>query len=151
VTDTCECGADSDCFSTWHEALAEERLDPAMAVWHNALVCAFVLQHRSQIRPRFADGQYRFLQLFVDRGIDTVNAVARSRTAHNRGSAPTFDPAALEGYESIPMTGYPEAFAVSIHHLLVPGGGFVARGYAAYGERMHDFAVATIDAWRSVA
>ena len=150
MTSCCDCGADSDCFPIWHEALAEEQLDPAMMVWHNPLVCAFILQHRSQIHPRFADGQYRFLQLFVDRGIGAVNAVVRKQTARNRGSAPALDPAELERYESIPRTGFPASFAVSMHHLREPSGGFVTQGYVAYGERMRDLAVATIEAWQGL-
>jgi hypothetical protein len=118
-----------------------------MAAWHNPLVCGFILQHLSLFQRRFADGQYRFLQLFVDRGIDAGNAVARARTARNRGSAPTFHPAELERYESIPTTGFPAAFAVSMHHVRERGGGFVGQGYAAYDERMRDFVGATIDAW----
>lgn len=150
MTSRCECGADRDCFPVWHEALAEEQVDPAMAVWHSPLVCAFVLQHRSQIRPGFADGQYRFLQLFVDRGIDAVNAVARRRRARNRGSAPAFAAAEFERYEPIPTTGSPAGFAVTMHHVREPGGGFTARGYAAYGGRVRDLAQATIQGWRLV-
>ena len=119
-----------------------------MAAWHNPLVCGFVLQHPPLLQPRFADGQFRFLQLFVDRGIDAVNAVARTRTARNRGSASTFDPVELESYEPIPTTGFPAAFAVSLRHVREPGGGFVGDGYAAYDERMRDFVRATVDAWQ---
>jgi hypothetical protein len=148
MTACCECGSDSDCFPVWHEALAEEQRDPTMAAWHNPLVCGFILQHPSLFQSRFADGQYRFLQLFVDRGIDAVNAVARDRTARNRGSAPAFDSPELESYESIPTTGFPATFAVSVHHMREPGGGFVGQGYAAYDARMRDFVRATIDGWR---
>jgi hypothetical protein len=144
----CECGSGIDCFPVWHEALADEQSDPMMAAWHNPLVCGFILQHRSLFRPRFADGQFRFLQLFVDRGIDAVNAVARASTAHNRGSAPAFVPVELESYESIPTTGFPAAFAVSVHHLREPGDGFVGQGYATYDERMRNLVRATIDAWQ---
>lgn len=119
-----------------------------MAAWHNPLVCGFILQHRSLFQPQFADGRFRFLQLFVDRGLDAVNAVARARTARNRGSALTFDPVELESYEPIPTAGFPAAFAVSMHHVREPGGGFVGQGYAAYGGRMRDFVRATIDAWQ---
>jgi hypothetical protein len=49
----------------WH-ALAADQAGPQMAVWHNPLVCAFILQHPSQFRRRSADGQFRFLQLVVD-------------------------------------------------------------------------------------
>ena len=143
----CECGSGSDCFPVWHEALAEEQSDPTTAAWHNPLVCGCVLQRPSLFRSRFADGQFRFLQLFVDRGIDAVNAQARARTARNRGSAPTFDPVELESYEPIPTTGFPAAFAVTMHDVREPGGGFVGDGYAAYDERMRDFVRATIDAW----
>lgn len=143
----CECGANWACAPVWHEALAAEQADPAMAIWHNPLVCAFLLQHRSQFRPRFADGQYRFLQLFVDRGIDAVNAMAKNRRARNRGSRPDFDDSELNRYEAIPLPGFPTAFAVSIHHLREPTGGFVAQGYAPYGERLRDFAHATIEGW----
>jgi hypothetical protein len=131
-----------------HEALAAEQVDPAMAVWHTPLVCAFILQHRSHFQPRLADGQYRFLQFFVDRGIDAVNALARRRTARNRGSARAMGLGELHAYEPIAVNGFPEAFTVGTHHLREPGGGFVAHGHAAYGQRLRRVAVATIEGWQ---
>ncbi len=147
MTARCECGAAAECLPVWHEALAAEQADPQMAVWHNPLVCAFVLQHPSQFRPRFADGQLRFLQLFIDRGILAVNAVARRVTARNRGSRPNLAPLELEAYASLTLTGFPSRFGLAIHHLREPDGRFVTSGYAAYGDRMRQFAQATVDAW----
>jgi hypothetical protein len=144
----CECGAAAACVDTWHEALAAEQADPGMGRWHTPLVCCFVLQHGSWLRPRFADGQYRFLQLFLDQGVDAVNAVARRRTARNRGSRPTFDPRPLAPYAALPPVDVPAAFARSVHDLRDPDGGFVGDGHEAYGERMRRLADATLDAWR---
>jgi len=144
----CECGAVSECFPIWHEALAAEQVDPTMAAWHTPLVCAFILQHRSCFQPRFADGQYRFLQLFVDRGIDAVNASARRRTARNRGSARAVDLGELQRYEPIAVDIFPEAFTVGMHHVRDPGGGFLEHGHGAYGRRLRDVAVATIEGWQ---
>jgi hypothetical protein len=106
----CECGAPSECSTVWYEALAAEQLDPAMGVWHTPLVCAFYLQHHSVYRPRVADGQYRFLRLFVDRGIEAVHVAARKSVARNRGSAPRVLPEELARYEGFPGRGFPAAF-----------------------------------------
>jgi hypothetical protein len=144
----CECGAATACAGTWHEALAAEQADPAMGRWHTPLVCCFVLQHRSRLRARFADGQYRFLQLFLDRGVDAVNAVARERTARNRGPRPAFDSRPFAHYAALPPVEVPRGFARSVHDLRDPDGGFVGDGHDAYGERMRRLAVATVEAWR---
>jgi Family of unknown function (DUF5946) len=143
----CECGARVRCLDTWHEALAAEQGDPAMARWHNPLVCCFVLQHRSHFQPRFADGQYRFLQLLLDRGVDAVNAEARRRTARNRGSHPRFDARSMAGYEALPTEWFPPSFSASVNDLRDAQGGFVGDGHAAYGERIRNLTRATVDAW----
>jgi hypothetical protein len=143
----CECGAAAACLPVWHEALAAEQADPQMAIWHNPLVCAFTLQHASQFRPRSADGQFRFLQLFVDQGIQAVNAVARRTVSRNRGSMPNLAPPEFEAYAALPVTGFPALFAIAVHHLREADGHFVTSGYAAYGDRMGQFAQATVDAW----
>lgn len=144
---SCECGAAVVCRDTWHEALAAEQGDPAMAAWHNPLVCCYLLQHRQELHPRFANGQYRFLQLFLDRGVDAVNAEARHRTARNRGAHPTFDSRTLDGYEALPTGWFPPSFSASVNDLRDAPGGFVGDGHAAYGERMRILARATVDAW----
>ena len=147
MTSRCECGAAAECLPVWHEALAAEQADPQMALWHNPLVCAFVLQHRSQLRPRFADGQFRFLQLFIDQGIQAVNAVARRTTARNRGGRPNVTPPEFEAYAPLPITGFPSLFDLAVHHLREADGHFVTSGHQAYGDRMRQFAQATVDAW----
>jgi Family of unknown function (DUF5946) len=143
----CECGAAAECVSVWHEALAAERGDPRMAVWHNPLVCAFTLQHSSHFRRRFADGQFRFLELFTDQGIQAVNAVARRTAARNRGPNPDLAQPVLDAYPPLPVTGFPSLFGLAVHHLQEPDGRFVASGYEAYGDRMRQLARATVDAW----
>lgn len=95
-----------------------------MAIWHNPLVCAFVLQHASQLRPRFADGQFRFLQLFIGQGIQAVNAVARRTTARNRGRRPNLAPAELAAYAPLLITGFPAGFDLGVHHLREADGEF---------------------------
>ncbi len=118
-----------------------------MARWHNPLVCAFILQHPSQFRPRFADGQFRFLPLFIDQGIQAVNAVARRSTVRNRGSRPVVLPGWFGAYAPLPGTGFPSSFDRAVHHLQEADGRFVTSGYEAYGNRMRQFAQATVDAW----
>jgi hypothetical protein len=145
----CECGASSECVGVWYEALAAEQADPMMYAWHAPLVCAFHLQHRSRYQVRFAEGQYRFLQLFVDRGVEAVHEVARASIARNRGSTPDFPSAELARYEGLPPRGFPQAFEVSVHVLRQDSGGFVAQGHKAYGDRMRSWSQATIDSWKS--
>lgn len=144
----CECGAPLDCLTVWHEALAAEQRDQAMYSWHTPLVCAFYLQHRSMYQPHFADGQYRLLQLFVDRGIEAVHAVARQHVDRNRGSTPAISAPELARYEGLPARSFPAAFDVSVHVLRERGGDFVSRGHMAYGERMRSWAQATLDGWQ---
>jgi hypothetical protein len=146
----CECGATSGCLGVWYEALAAEQADQAMYAWHAPLVCAFYLQHRSKFHPRFAEGQYRLLQLFVDRGIEAVHAVARAGIARNRGKTPEFPSAELAQYEGLPPRQFPLAFDVSVHVLREERGGFVEQGYEAYGDRMRSWSVATIHGWKNV-
>lgn len=143
----CECGAVEKCLPVWHEALAAEQADPDMAVWHTPLVCAFTLQHSSQFRPRLGDGQFRFLQLFIEQGIHASNAVARRHTARNRGSRPALAPPELEAYLPLSVAGFPSSFALGVHTLREPDGRFVTSGYEAYGDRMRQLAQATVRAW----
>jgi hypothetical protein len=107
MTSGCECGAAAECALVWHAALAAEQGDPGMAVWHNPLVCAFTLQHPSHFRRRFADGQFRFLELFIDQGVHAVNAMARRTAARNRGRNPDLTQSALDAYPPLPFTGFP--------------------------------------------
>jgi ribosomal protein L35AE/L33A len=119
-----------------------------MYAWHTPLVCAFYLQHRSMYQPRSADGQYRLLQLFVDRGIGAVHAVARGRVARNHGSKPALSTAELARYEGLPARSFPAVFGASVHVLREKGGGFVSQGHTAYEDRMRSWAQATIDGWK---
>lgn len=120
-----------------------------MYAWHTPLVCAFYLQHRSVHRERFADGQYRLLQLFVDRGIEAVQAVAREHVARNRGSRPEIAAPELARYDGLPVRAFPTTFDVSVHVLRDADGGFVSQGHTAYGGRMRSWAQATIDGWKA--
>lgn len=149
MAEACECGAPSDCLPVWHAALAAEQADRVMYAWHNPLVCAFLLQHRSHRRDRYADGQFRWLQHYVHEGIDAVNALARRTAARNRRPRPSA-PAELERYHPLPESPQPARFEVSVHHLERPGG-CMAQGAAAYGRRMTELARATVDAWLRVA
>lgn len=146
MTGRCECGAASPCVDVWHAALAAEQADPEMYAWHNPLVCAFLLQHPSHSRERFLDVQFRWLQLFVDEGIDAVNALARRTVARNRGSDPDVVPPELGRFHPLPDVPPPTRFELSVHHLDQPGG-FMAGGATAYGRRMRQLARATVDAW----
>lgn len=147
MTSRCECGAAAECLPVWHEALAAERADAQLAPWHNPLVCAFVLQHSSRLRRRFADGQFRFLGLFLDQGIGAVNAVARRSAGRNRGSRQAVLPPELAGYPPLPGSAIPSSFALAVHHLREPDGRFATSGYQTYGERMRQFAAATVTGW----
>lgn len=145
---SCECGAPADCFPVWYEILAEEQLDPELARWHNPMICVFLLQHRSIFRPRYADGQFRFLQLFVQEGIDVVNAVARSLRARNRGPARELSHPELDRYAGLGQAQFPTRFALSLHDLPPTDGGFTEGLHHAYGHRLIELAQATISAWR---
>lgn len=144
----CECGAEEACRPLWYEALAEEQIDAVLGQWHNPLVCIFALQHRSMFREKFADGQFRFLQLFVERGPGAVNAVARSLRKKNKGAGVDLEAPELLAYEGIGAADFPAGFALSMRHLRTAEGDFLADGYDAYGERMVELAVATLQAWR---
>ena len=149
ATSACECGAERECRPLWYAALAEEQLDPIMGQWHNPLVCVFALQHASMFNPKFADGQFRFLQLFAEQGPGAVNAVARSLRAKNKGAGADLEAPELMAYPPLPDRDLPTSFSRSIHDLTAADGEFVSDSHDAYGTRMRELAYATIDAWRS--
>lgn len=143
----CECGAPSECLPIWHAALAEEQADPQMYRWHSPLVCIFLLQHRSLINWEFVDTQFRYVQLFVNQGIDAVNHVASQVTASNHGPNPRFISPELAQFGPLLPAEFPHAFDLSLHDVQEPGGGFVTRGHDQYGDRLCDLGKTTISAW----
>ncbi|WP_405178681.1 DUF5946 family protein [Nocardia sp. NBC_01377] len=143
----CECGAAMPCIDSWHAALAVEQSDPMMYAWHAPLVCAFVLQHRSRLLPRHADGQFRILQFYVDQGIEATNRLAQHQISRNRRSASGYDMEPLAPYTALPKSVPPADFPLGVNDLRDSAGGFVSDGHRAYGDRMYRLAQTTIRAW----
>lgn len=135
------------CLEAWHAVLGAEREDPAMYPWHLPLVCTFVLQHRSHFLAQHADGQFRTLQFYIDKGVDATVWFARHQVARNGKVKSGFDTAPLEPYAALPRSDFPSGFALSVHDLADGAGGYVGDGYSAYGERMRRLAQATIEGW----
>ncbi|WP_324188674.1 DUF5946 family protein [Nocardia flavorosea] len=109
-------------------------------------MCTFVLQHRPHMVPRYADGQFRMLQFYADRGIAATNRLARHQIARNKDGS-GYDLGPLNSYAALPESGFPAGFPLSVHDLRDADGGFTGDGCRAYGDRMHHLAEATVRAW----
>ncbi|NUW38252.1 hypothetical protein HTZ77_43665 [Nonomuraea sp. SMC257] len=155
ITARCECGATAGplgvCADYYHQILSDEQADPQMYSWHTPVVLAYLLQHPSRAREKYLDGQFRQLQLYVDKGLDALLRVAAHQVARNRhGSQSGYDMAPLEPYEPLPAGGPPARFRTGFSALPVREGSFVADGHAAYGRHIELIAEATVEAWRSL-
>ncbi|MEV0201751.1 DUF5946 family protein [Nonomuraea sp. NPDC050691] len=151
----CDCGAAAGplgvCVDYYHGILAEEQADPLMYRWHGVVVCAYLLQHPSRAHEKYLDGQFRQLQLYVDKGLDALLRVAAHQVARNRHTARSgYDMAPLEPYEPLPPGGPPGHFRATFCGLPFSDGSFVADGHAAYGRRITLIAEATVESWRSL-
>ncbi|GAA2892825.1 DUF5946 family protein [Nonomuraea rubra] len=151
----CDCGATAGplgvCADYYNTILAEEQLDPEMYKWHAVVVCAYLLQHPSRGHEKYLDSQFRWLQFYLDQGIDAVLRLRAHQVArNNHRSRASYDMAPLEPYPPLPAGGPPARFRTSFSDLPYGDGGFILDGHAAYGERMRTLASATAEAWKSL-
>ncbi len=151
----CDCGAISGpmgvCADYYHAILAEEQADPQMCRWHGPVVCAYLLQYPSRGHEKYLDGQFRLMQLYVDKGLDALLSVAAHQVARNKhGARSSYDMAPLAAYAPLPPGGAPEPFRAAFCGLPFRDGSFVADGHPAYGRRIKIIAEATVESWRSV-
>ncbi|MEV4321909.1 DUF5946 family protein [Microbispora rosea] len=154
-TGECECGATpgplGECVDYYHAILAEEQADPEMYRWHTVVVCAYLLQHPARAYDKYLDGQFRLLQLYLDKGLDALLRVAAHQVARNRhGSWPGYDMAPLAEYAPLPRGGSPGPFRAGFCGLPFRDGSIVPDGYPAYGRRMESIAEATVESWRTL-
>jgi hypothetical protein len=151
----CDCGAPSGrlgaCVDYYHGILAEEQADPRMYRWHAPVVCAYLLQHPSRAHEKYLDGQFRQLQLYLDKGLDALLRVAAHQVARNKhGARSSYDMAPLVAYAPLPPGGSPGHFRATFCGLPFRDGSFVFDGHPAYGHRIEAIAAATVESWRSV-
>ncbi|MEU7901088.1 DUF5946 family protein [Nonomuraea sp. NPDC049152] len=154
-TGQCDCGAMAGplgvCVDYYHAILAEEQADPQMYRWHAPVVCAYLLQHPSNGHEKYLDGQFRQLQLYVDKGLDALLRVAAHQVARNNHKArSSYDTAPLAAYAPLPTGGSPRRFRATFCGLPFMNGSFVSDGHQAYGRRIEIIAEATVESWRSV-
>ncbi|MEV4249834.1 DUF5946 family protein [Streptosporangium canum] len=151
----CDCGAPAGplggCVDYYHAILAEEQTDPQMYRWHTPVVCAYLLQHPSRAHDRYLDGQFRLLQLYVDKGIDALLRVAAHQVARNKHRAgSSYDMAPLAEYAPLPQSGSPGPFRATFCRLPFKDGSFVPDGHLAYGRRIEIIAEATVESWTTL-
>ncbi|MEU4545818.1 DUF5946 family protein [Nonomuraea dietziae] len=151
----CDCGATAGplgvCADYYHGILAEEQADPEMYRWHAPVVCAYLLQHPSKGDEKYLDGQFRQLQLYVDKGLDALLRLAAHQVARNNHRAQSgYDMTPLATYAPLPLGGSPRHFRTTFCDLPFRDGSFVSDGHPAYGRRIEAIAEATLEAWRSV-
>ncbi|NUS03545.1 MAG: hypothetical protein HOV97_13380 [Nonomuraea sp.] len=151
----CECGAAAGslgpCVDYYHAILAEEQADPQMYRWHAPVVCAYLLQHPSRAHTKYLDGQFRQLQLYLDKGLDALLRVAAHQVARNRhGARAGYDMEPLAPYAPLPPGPAPERFDAAFSGLPFRDGSFVAGGHPAYGRHIQLIAEATMESWNSV-
>ncbi|TQS24153.1 DUF5946 family protein [Microbispora hainanensis] len=148
----CDCGATpgplGECADYYHAILAEEQADPEMFRWHTVVVCAYLLQHPARGHEKHLDGQFRLLQLCLDKGLEALLRVAANQVARNRrGSRSGYDMAPLEAYAPLPRGVSPGPFRASFCRLPFRDGSLVFDGYPAYGSRIVGIAAATVESW----
>ncbi|GGS82975.1 DUF5946 family protein [Nonomuraea spiralis] len=151
----CECGAAAGplgvCVDYYHAILSEEQADPVMYRWHAPVVCAYLLQHPYRGHEKYLDGQFRQLQLLLDKGLDALLRAAAHQIARNRhGSRAGYDMEPLAAYEPLPPGGPPRDFRATFSGLPVRDGSFVADGHAAYGQHIEAVVRATVESWLSM-
>lgn len=151
----CDCGAVAGplgtCVDYYHAILSEEQADPHMYMWHAPVVCAYLLQHPSRAHGQYLDGQFRQLQLYLDKGLDALLRVAAHQVARNKhGVRSSYDMAPLAAYEPLPPGGPPPHFRATFCGLPSGDGGFVSDGHLTYGHRIEAIAEATVESWRSI-
>jgi hypothetical protein len=150
----CDCGAAAGslgrCVDYYHAILAEEQGDPEMYRQHAPIVCTYLLQHPDRAAAKYLDGQFRQLQLLVDRGLDALLKVSAHQVARNRAGS-GYDLAPLAPYRPLPLDARPTGFRTGFTDLPCPGGSFVSDGHAAYAERVLALAADTVTGWSDLA
>jgi hypothetical protein len=154
-TGQCDCGAIAGplgvCVDYYHGILAEEQADPQMYRWHTPVVCAYLLQHPSRAHEKYLDGQFRLLQLYVDKGLDALLRVAAHQVARNKhGARSSYGMGPSAAYAPLPQGGSPGHFRATFCGVPFSDGSFVSDGHLAYGHRIETIAEATVESWRSV-
>ncbi|MET9239917.1 DUF5946 family protein [Nonomuraea sp. NPDC003709] len=155
VTRRCDCGAPAGplgvCADYYYRILAEEQADPQMYRWHAPVVCVYLLQHPAGAHQKSLDGQFRLLQLYLDKGLDALLRVAAHQVARNNHRARSgYDMRPLAPYAPLPLGGPPQRFRATFCGLPFESDSFVSDGHAAYGNRIETIAEATAEAWRTV-
>ncbi|MGW5262228.1 DUF5946 family protein [Microbispora sp. NPDC004025] len=153
-TGRCDCGAAAgplgECVDYYYAILAEEQADPRMYQWHTVVVCAYLLQHPSRGHEKHLDVQFRMLQLYLDKGLDALLRVAAHQVARNKhGVRSGYDMAPFAAYAPLPQGVSPGPFRAGFSGMSCGDGSFVSDGHAAYGERIHAVAEATVESWTS--
>ncbi|MBB3732541.1 DUF5946 family protein [Nonomuraea dietziae] len=151
----CDCGATAGplgvCADYYHAILAEEQADPEMYRWHAPVVCAYLLQHPSRGHEKYLDSQFRYLQFYVDKGLDALLRVAAHQVARNNHRARSgYDMTPVATYAPLPLGRTPRYFRATFCELPCSDGSFVSDGHLAYGRRIETIAEATLEAWRSL-
>ncbi|AQZ69744.1 unnamed protein product [[Actinomadura] parvosata subsp. kistnae] len=151
----CDCGAPAgplgECADYYNTILAEEQLDPDMYKWHAVVVCVYLLQHPSRGHEKYLDSQYRWLQFYLDQGIDAVQRLRDHQVArNNHRSRAAYDMSPLDPYLPLPAGGPPARFRTGFCDLPYGEGGFILDGHETYGHRMKALAEATLDAWKNL-
>ncbi|WP_285780421.1 DUF5946 family protein [Microtetraspora sp. NBRC 13810] len=155
ATGRCECGAVAGplgvCVDYYYGILAEEQADPQMYRWHAPVVCAYLLQHPSRGHEKYLDVQFRWLQLYMDKGLDGLLRVQAHQVARNRhGARSGYDMAPFAAYAPLPPGKTPGPFRAAFSGLPFSDGSFVSDGHVAYGCRIEAIVEATVESWLSV-
>ncbi len=115
------------------------------------MVCAYLLQHPSRAHEKYLDGQFRHLQLYVDKGLDALLRVAAHQVARNKhGARSSYDTEPLATYTPLPPGGAPRNFRATFCGLPFRNSSFVSDGHLANGHRIETIAEATVESWKSV-
>ncbi|WP_157549906.1 DUF5946 family protein [Nonomuraea candida] len=149
----CDCGAPAGplgvCADYYNAVLAEEQLDPEMYRWHAIVVCVYLLQHPSRGHEKYLDGQFRYLQFYVDKGLDALQRLRNHQVArNNHRSRAGYDLTPLAAYEPLPPAAPAGPFRAAFAGLPHENDSFVFDGHEAYGQRMHTLAEATLESWK---
>jgi hypothetical protein len=150
----CDCGATAGplglCVDYYHRILIEEQGDPQMFRWHAPVVCVYLLQHPPSAHAKYLDVQFRWLQFYLDKGLDAVIRMARHQVARNNHRARSdYDMAPLAPYAPLPAGRHPEHFGATLCALPFDDDSFVFDGHAAYGRRVDALVEATVESWKT--
>jgi hypothetical protein len=109
------------------------------------------LQHPARAHEKYLDGQYRWLQFYLDQGLDALIRMGRHQVARNNHKAQSgYDMRPLAPYAPLPAGGSPGRFGATFCELPYVDDSFVSDGHAAYGRRIHAIVEATVESWRAV-